>query len=257
MTVEPINEVCCDVCGKTFEQKNKDTLEREEKWGKQLCGSCIKVEMGKNISEIGAKILKSFSKEDKKKYCSDAGKISYLKSPKNSGRFSTERWNQLSKEEQAARVKKAADAFQEKMKSDENFKRSVFQKVFKNSTIGFISKGHDELHAFLVDYGFKQHFQILSMQVDECNEDLKIVVEYNGDMYHCNPRQWKPDDFNKVIKMRAKEKWACDRNRFFKLKRLGYRVFVVWETDWMKNRDETKEKLINFIKKIKNETNQN
>ena len=53
--------------------------------------------------------------------------------------------------------------------------------------------------------------------------------------------------------MLAKEKWKKDRNRYYKLKNLGYISFVVWEEDWASKRDYIKEKLTEFISKRKNE----
>jgi len=249
----PINEILCDLCPIVYLEKDKDTKIRREKWGKDLCGKCGKCENSKAFGLIGAKTLSSIKKEDRKKYSSEAGKISHIKSPNNSGKFSKERWDNLTEQQQQNRVKNASKALYDKLDSDENLKREHYLKIFKNSKIGFTSKGHNELHGFLKDFGFQQHFIISDMEVDEYNIELKIVVEFNGDMYHCNPRKWKPDDFNKVIKMHAKEKWEKDRNRYYKLKNMGNISFVVWEDDWALKRDEIKNKLTKFINKRKNE----
>lgn len=207
------------------------------------------------IGEVGKNILTSFSIDDKKKYSSIAGKISHEKNPNNKGKFSKERWNKLSDEEKNKQVTRANQALHEKIRNDENFKREYYLKIFQNSKIGFTSKGHNELHMFLSDYGFIQHVIIGEMEVDECNEDLKIIIEYNGDMYHCNPRKWKPDQYNTAIKMTANEKWEKDRKRYYKLKNLGYKVFVVWEEDWYLKREEISNRIIKYINGIKNEIN--
>jgi G:T-mismatch repair DNA endonuclease (very short patch repair protein) len=72
------------------------------------------------------------------------------------------------------------------------------------------------------------------------------VVEYNGDYWHCNPRIWKADDFNKSIKMFAKDKWEKDYVRYVTLRKMGYTVIVIWESGWIKN----PEKYINRIKEV-------
>lgn len=252
----PFNEIKCDNCNKIFEEKINKTLEKDKKYCKQLCGTCVQKENGKNISLIGGKILKSFTKEEKSKYSSNAGKISHLKNPNNKGKFSTERWLLMSEQQQQTQVKKANKALHDKLNSNEIYKQEHYLKVFNNSKIGFTSKGHNELHSFLKEFGFEQHIQLSEMEVDECNLELKIVVEFNGDMYHCNPRKWKSTDYNKIIKMTASDKWEKDRNRIYKLKNLGYITFVVWEEDWALNRDIIKQKLINYINNRKNEINQ-
>ena len=73
------------------------------------------------------------------------------------------------------------------------------------------------------------------------------LVEFNGDLYHCNPRKWKADDYNKTIRMFAKDKWEKDRYRTFKLEKLGYQVIVVWEEDWNNTQSEVKLKLFKII----------
>ena len=249
----PINKIKCDRCGTEYDERNDHTLKRYKLYGEYLCSKCSKKQRDRWFSEIGAKTLKSFTKKQKRKYCIDAGKISAQKSPNNSGRFNSARWNSMSKKDQRNQVTKANRALYDKLNGDETLKREHYLKIFKNSRIGFTSKGHNELHEFLKEFGFAQHYQISDMETDECNEDLKIVVEFNGDMYHCNPRTWKPEQYNTVIKMLAKEKWKKDRNRYYKLKNLGYISFVVWEEDWASKRDYIKEKLTEFISKRKNE----
>ena len=90
------------------------------------------------------------------------------------------------------------------------------------------------MHESIKDLGFSSHVQIGSMQVDECNEELKIVVEYNGDMWHCNPRNWKADDYNSSIRMTAGEKWQKDIARHKMLRSMGYKTLIVWESEWIK-----------------------
>lgn len=86
------------------------------------------------------------------------------------------------------------------------------------------------------------------MEVDECNPELKIVVEYNGDFWHCNPRFWLPDQYNSGIRMTAKEKWRKDRARWFKLKNLGYEIIIIWESDWIENAKKYIDRIENLVK---------
>lgn len=244
-----INKIKCDRCELIFEESDYHTKRCITKNNETFCTKCRVQNNNDRIGELGAKILKSFNKDEKIKYCSYAGKMSNIKSPNNKGRFSTERWDGMSESDQKKQVHKANKALHDKLNNDENLKREHYLKIFKNSKIGFTSKGHNELHEFLKEYGFEQHVQISSLETDECNENLKMVIEFNGDLYHCNPRKWKGSDYNSVIKMYASDKWEKDRKRTFVLQNLGYSVFVVWEEDWALNRDEVKLKLIKFIKR--------
>ena len=102
--------------------------------------------------------------------------------------------------------------------------------------------------------GFVSHYQIDRMQVDECNVDLKIVIEYNGDMWHCNPRTWTAEQYNTAIRMTAGEKWGKDIARHKVLRNMGYTVIVIWESSWIADAKECIRKIeekyneISFIK---------
>lgn len=243
----PINEVQCDNCGLNYEERYDKTKKRFERYNKDLCVECSKVVEGEIISEIGKKTLSKIDKKNRIKNAKLGGEASGL-NPNNMGRFSTERWESMSKEEQDKQVTRANKALHDKLNSDEEFRLKYYLKIFKNSKIGFTSKGHNELHDFLKNYGFKQHHIIDKLEVDECNIDKKIVIEYNGDLYHCNPRKYNGDYYNTAIKMFCSDKWEKDRKRTWFLKRKGYRVFVVWEDDWYENRKKIKEKILKFIK---------
>jgi very-short-patch-repair endonuclease len=239
----------CDLCNSKYDIKR--CIERKRLTGKvinnrNLCIPCSKSEMGKYIAEVGRKALTSFSPEKKKEYARSAGKIS-ANSP-NSGRFNTERWNKMSPELQQKQVIRANQALHEKLK-DPEYKAQHYAKIFSQMAIGHISKSHQELHESISELGFATHVPISHMQVDECNESLKIVIEYNGDYWHCNPETWKENDYNTAIKMYAKDKWRNDLNRRKVLNSLGYYVIVVWESDWKSDKD----KCINYIKNKINE----
>lgn len=249
----PIDKVKCDRCETTFEQREDKTKIKFKKYNEDLCKKCIKEQENKRIAKLGSSILSSFSKEEKIKYSSYAGKQSTIKCPNNSGRFTTKRWDSMTKKEQMEQVMRANKALHDKLNNDEDFRNKHYLKVFKNSRIGFISKGHNELHEFLQQYNFKQHYVIDKLEIDECCIEKKLVVEYNGDYYHCNPKKYNGEFYNKSIKMFCHDKWEKDRDRIWFLRRNGYKVFIVWEDEWYNNRALVKEKLIKFINK--NETN--
>lgn len=246
-----MKRVCtrCDHCGIFYSERLVDN--RDRKRGKlcnglDICKGCTRKLSVINLVKHGTIALTTFSTEEKAKHTSNAGKISAAKyNPKiNKSRFSTERWEAMSKEDQHTQVMKANEGLQVKLK-DPTYASNHFKKVLRHQTsIGYTSKAHKELHECIEPYGFKTHVMISSMEVDECNEELKIVVEYNGDYWHCNPYFWKEWDYNKSIKMFAKEKWSEDLRRRKVLEKLGYTVLVVWENGWNKQKD----RYINRIK---------
>lgn len=227
----------CGICNIEYQQRSCITKERRLNKlsdGKDICIPCAKHLNITNIVKAGTISLKSRSTEDKILHASIGGLASSTSSIYNSSKFSTERWNAKTNEEKAIQVKRASDGLQEKLK-DIDFSTKHFIKVLAQKQLGYMSKGHIELHDTIKDFGFISHYQISNMQVDECNIDLKLVIEYNGDMWHCNPNKWKSDDFNSAIKMTAGQKWCKDIARHAMLNKFGYKVLVIWESDWLEN----------------------
>lgn len=240
----------CDICSSEYDKRlciEKDRKKGKIINGRNLCVPCSRKENGKNIAKVGEKALNKLSKEERIKNASIGGKAQ-AKS-ENSGRFSSKRWSLMSPEDQRRQVMRASDAFQEKLNSDPEYRDNHYQKIFKQLKIGYVSKAHQELHENLAPLGFEMHFPIGAMQADECNEKLKIIIEYNGDFWHCNPEKWTSDQYNKTIKMTAGEKWTADLNRKRVLTKLGYEVLVIWESEWVKD----KNKCLDRIKKKINE----
>jgi len=240
----------CDICATEYENKQCKEARRKNgkiSFGRNLCAACVKKENIKLIVEAGTKALKSRSKEEIQKHAKIGGDASAK--IENSGRFNSQRWELMSPEDQKTQVTRANNALQEKLNSDPEFKDSHWRKVFKQMKIGYISKAHQQIHESLSELGFETHIVISGMQVDECNEKLKIVLEYNGDFWHCNPEKWTSDQYNKTIKMTAGEKWTADLNRKRVLTKLGYEVLVIWESEWIKD----KNKCLDRIKKKINE----
>lgn len=80
-----------------------------------------------------------------------------------------------------------------------------------------------------------------------------VLVECNGDYWHCNPNKYVGEYYHSKCRKTAKEIWEFDKIRKERLEKLGYVVLIVWEYDWMKHPKETKERLILEIQKnIKN-----
>ena len=60
---------------------------------------------------------------------------------------------------------------------------------------------------------------------------LNLVIEYNGDYWHCNPKKYKPDYFNQKKQKTAKELWEYDKNKIDLIREKGYNLEIVWESD--------------------------
>lgn len=247
----PIIEYKCDDCEKIWEESSKHEP-KYAKWGGHYCSRCLNIRHVDVLKKSGTLALSKLTKEERIVNASMGGTATQLSPNRDIISFTSDRWSKMTDEEKLNQVTNAANALHKKLE-DNDARISHYEKIFKHSKIGYISKGQREVYEILLSnnlIGFVLDGILENMKIDVINYDKKIAIEYNGDYYHCNPRTWKPDDYNKSIKMTASEKWANDRKRRFGLLNRGYRVIVIWENEWRKN----KEKYINRIKKEYNET---
>lgn len=128
------------------------------------------------------------------------------------GDASRARWAAMSPEQRSTHVKKMIRGLPRSSVSDE----------FKDALV----------RAGLYD-GFQSEVPISGFVVDEVHVAEKIVLEFYGDYFHCNPRVYTdPSYFNSTLHMTAGDKWQYDRRRLAAFRKNGYRVLVVWESDW-------------------------
>lgn len=78
----------------------------------------------------------------------------------------------------------------------------------------------------------------------------KRIIEYNGDDYHGNPNKYKADDVPNPFRknLTAKDIWNKDKQKTLIANNNGFEVFVVWDSEYKKNKQE----IINKCKKFLN-----
>jgi G:T-mismatch repair DNA endonuclease (very short patch repair protein) len=75
-------------------------------------------------------------------------------------------------------------------------------------------------------------------------EKNKIIVEYFGDYWHCNPALWEATDYHSMIDKTAEERWKFDKEKVRRLEALGYKVIIVWESDYNRDKQSCIEKIL-------------
>lgn len=80
---------------------------------------------------------------------------------------------------------------------------------------------------------------------------LNLIIEYNGDYWHCNPKKYRKDYFNKKKSKYAWELWEYDQDKLDLVKTKGYNIEVIWESDFKSDRTII-EKIINKYEQQKN-----
>lgn len=69
----------------------------------------------------------------------------------------------------------------------------------------------------------------------------KVLLQVNGDYWHCNPKKYKANEIVKFPGNRRKmvcNVWKRDLKKKLQANRHGYRVIYLWEQDISKSTDE-------------------
>ena len=64
----------------------------------------------------------------------------------------------------------------------------------------------------------------------------KCGYEFLGDYYHGNPKKYKDDDYNKLLKKNMGEIYNNTYARINHIRELGQELNIMWEGDWLKGR---------------------
>jgi len=75
----------------------------------------------------------------------------------------------------------------------------------------------------------------------------KKIIEFNGDYWHCNPKLYEADYFNKNKSLTATEIWEYDKEKVKTAEMYGYQVLIVWEHDWLNNHERVLDNCKKFI----------
>ncbi len=92
---------------------------------------------------------------------------------------------------------------------------------------------------YMID-GWKKPF-------DFGSEVKKIVMEYNGSLWHADPRKYHPEWINPVNKKSSIDIWDKDARKRQSAIDAGYRVYTIWEMDFNNDIEKTISDMIEWI----------
>jgi len=139
---------------------------------------------------------------------------------------------------------------------DNNGKLSLFhqeiQTILDNNNIKYESE---------VTLKFKKYNNFLKRQyspiVDILLDEIKLVIECNGDFWHANPKIYKYNDIFHTwegIKT-SQDIWDKDKSRIKQIESFGYKVLLIWHSELKKNKQKVEKKILNVIKNQTNKKN--
>ena len=122
------------------------------------------------------------------------------------------------------------------LKPVSDISRQCFQELSKYFTGNDIFYNEDE-------------YTLGRYHLDYYDKMLNVVIEFNGDYWHMNPKKYSANDVNSVRSLTASEIWEFDKKRqdFIKSNLPGCIFIVVWEADY---RQDPENCIKNVIKQI-------
>jgi len=121
--------------------------------------------------------------------------------------------------------------------------------AYKLAKIRKISKPQGEIYDFLTQ-NIKQNVVLEHYEdgyyYDIFIPDINLVIEYNGDYWHCNPNKYDKMFFNSKKKKYAYEIWENDIIKINNIKNKGYQIIIIWEEEYKKEKNKVLDKLINI-----------
>ena len=94
-------------------------------------------------------------------------------------------------------------------------------------------------------FDIEQEFQIGRYSFD-CRFQNKLI-EFNGDYWHANPNMYDENFFNKVSGLTARKIWKKDKTKYEYAIKHGYKVLVIWESEYNEDFDKTLNKCMQFL----------
>ena len=82
---------------------------------------------------------------------------------------------------------------------------------------------------------------------------MSLPFWLNGDDYHGNPKKYKSDDFPNPFRkdLTAKDIWEKDNKKILIAKNNGFKILVVWDSEYKKNKEEIINKCKEFLRNEK------
>ena len=197
------------------------------------------------LSEVGKKLKWGKKKDEKRASCSLEGYI--LRYGKKEGkRKYKERCKKISK---SVTIEWYIERFGLE-EGERRFKNRIEKTLAHVSNITH-SKNQFKIFEALQkeDFNWKAERYSKGFAVDMMNLEKKIVIEYFGNYWHCNPKSYKDNYLNKSIGKTAKEIQEEDKLRIKKIltdDRISL-VIVIWEKSFY---DYGFEKIIDMIHEI-------
>lgn len=240
----------CKICGKPLSKNNKSGFCISCYHKFCLCGENNPFYGKKHTQETKNKLKVSCATATKKMWENPEYRDKVIKNAtglKRSDEFKEKQKQHAlkqfeNKEQRELRSKKMVQSWQEG-KIAYTKRLSLNRSKQEKNFINLLSK---ELKNELILIEQTLHHNGKYFYPDAILPNKKIIIEYNGDFWHANPEKYNAND---VIhhNITAKEIWEKDKIKKDAYIDMGYILLTVWQKDFLKNKDEYIQQLIQKI----------
>ena len=229
-------ERVCPKCKCVIETKSKDSVIACRNHfnrinDKSLCKPCsLKLQVGEGNPFYGKKhkkeTINKISKSRESQYTGNKNHMKQEKYRKMSRDVMRKNWDNgiLDKE-----------VISEQMKQTQRsgkIKSTITSKKEKEIIKELKNMGYDPISSYRID----------SKICDIYVPSLNLIIEYFGNYWHCNPKKYESNYFNKKKNKFAWELWEYDKKKVELIKSYDYNLEIVWESDF--NEKTTLQKII-------------
>ena len=234
----------CPICSKDIKTTSKDKViacrnHFNKLEGTSLCKPCsLKLQVGEGNPFFGkTHTQESLNKMSKSKKGQNSGDKNHMKQKK---------YRQMSRDIMRSNWDNGIldrKVISEQMKQTQRsgkIKSGIVSKREKEIVKEIKQLGHKLIHSYRVD----------SKICDVYIPSLNLIIEYFGDYWHCNPKKYESDFFNKKKGKFAWELWDYDKKKIDLIKSYGYNLEVVWEGDLKLNNKLIEIIIENYVTKL-------
>ena len=234
----------CPKCNKDIKTNSKDKViacrnHFSKINGSSLCKPCsLKLQVGEGNPFFGKKhTQESLNKMSKSKKGQNSGNKNHMKQ---------EKYRQMSRDIMRSNWDNGIldrKVISEQMKQTQRsgkIKSIIVSKREKEIVKEIKLLGYKTIHSYRVD----------SKICDIFIPSLNLIIEYFGDYWHCNPKKYDSDYFNKKKNKFAWELWDYDKKKIDLIKSYGYNLEVVWEGDLKLNNKLIELIIENYVTKL-------
>lgn len=196
----------------------------------------------KNVKNVNCWLSRGYSEKQAKKIISESQKTFTLeKCIEKYGEYEgKKRWEKRQKKWQESLNKSGFHQLGFSKVSQELFDSIL--KTYNEDEIDYVFyQTKNREYALQNDAGYYYRY-------DFCDLNKRKFIEFNGDIYHGNPKMFKETDKpNPFRDSTAKELWEVDLDKENVAKRNGFSQLVVWESDYRENKKRVLEECLKFL----------